>query len=287
MFERMSTGWQLVKQSWQVLKLDKELLLFPMMSGVACLLVMASFALPLWATGYVEAISQEEAQGEVSQFHQAVGVAVMFAYYFVNYFVIVFFNSALIACSIIRFKGGNPTLADGISASMSRLPQIAGWAFLAATVGVILKLIESRSEKVGAVVVGLLGMAWSAVTFFVVPVIVVEKAGPITAFQRSTGILKKTWGEAPTANFGVGFIIFLASLVAIIPLGLGFAAISAGQAALGMALIAIGIVALILVTLISSALNSIIVGALYLYASEGSVPQQFDDDQFRRAFVHQ
>jgi hypothetical protein len=169
---------------------------------------------------------------------------------------------------------------------MSRLPQIAGWALVAASVGLILKVIESRSEKAGALVAGLLGMAWSSVTFFVVPVIVVEKAGPITAFKRSTNILRRTWGEALTANFGVGFIIFLASLVAIIPLGLGFVVIAAGQTALGIAFIVIGIVALLLVSLISSALNSIIIGALYLYAAEGSVPEQFDDDQFRHAFAH-
>ena len=178
-------------------------------------------------------------------------------------------------------------MSDGISASMSRLPQIALWALAAATVGMILKLIESRSAKAGAVVAGLLGMAWSAVTFFVVPVIVVEKADPVTAFKRSTSILKRTWGEALTANFGIGLIVFLASLVAIAPLALGMFAIASGQVVLGAVAIVIGVVALILVSLISSALNSIIVGALYLYAAEGNVPQPFADGQFQRAFRHQ
>lgn len=286
MFERMAAGWDLVKQSWQVLKLDKELLLFPLMSGIACVLVVASFALPLWGTGYIDAVMQENDAGQVSQLNQIIGIVLLFAYYFVNYFVIVFFNSGLIACAIIRFKGGNPNVKDGFSASMSCLPQIAGWALVAASVGLILKLIESRSERVGAFVAGLLGMAWSAVTYFVVPVVVVEKAGPITAFKRSTSILKKTWGEALTANFGVGFVIFLASLVGIIPLVLGFMAIGAGQIVLGIAAVAIGIFALIVVSLVSSALHSIIVGALYLYAAEGTIPQQFDDDQFQHAFSH-
>src|SRR5690606_33503734 len=105
----------------------------------------------------------------------------LFAYYFVNYFVIIFFNSALISCAIIRFKGGNPTLSDGFSAASSRLPQIAGWAAVAATVGVVLRIIESRSEKVGEIVAGLLGMALSAVTSFVAPLIVVVRTGPVSA----------------------------------------------------------------------------------------------------------
>jgi hypothetical protein len=59
MFQRAATGWQLVKQSWQVLRLDKELLLFPVMSGIACLFVMATFAVPFWTTGYLEAALEE------------------------------------------------------------------------------------------------------------------------------------------------------------------------------------------------------------------------------------
>lgn len=109
MFERMATGWQLARQSWRVLMLDKELLVFPLLSGIACVMVMASFAVPLWSTGFVDQVAAERAAGDGGQFHQIVGIVVLFAYYFVNYFVIVFFNSALIACAIIRFKGATQT----------------------------------------------------------------------------------------------------------------------------------------------------------------------------------
>ena len=130
MFERVANGWQLAVQSWEVLKLDKELLVFPLMSGIACTLVMVSFALPLWATGFAEAAIEGEGGG-LDQARQVLGYVVLFAYYFVNYFVIIFFNSALISCAIIRFKGGDPNLMDGFSAAFSRLPQIVGWALVA------------------------------------------------------------------------------------------------------------------------------------------------------------
>lgn len=283
MFERIANGWQLTQQSWRVLMLDKKLLLFPLISGVACLFVMASFAIPLWASGY-QAVLMDEGVDGIGQTQQIIGYVVLFAYYFVNYFVIVFFNSGLIACAVIRFKGGNPTVADGFSAALARLPQIAGWALVAATVGVILKMIESRSERVGQIVASLLGMAWSAVTYFVVPVIVVEKTGPIDAAKRSLQVLKKTWGEALVANFGIGIIIFLATLVALIPLVSGVVAIATGAVWLGIIGVVVGIVALLLVSLIGSALNTIIIGALYLYAAEGTAPRQFDDDLLRHAF---
>jgi ABC-type multidrug transport system fused ATPase/permease subunit len=286
MFERVATGWELAQQSWRVLQRDKELLVFPLMSGIACVLVMASFVIPLWTTGFVDDVMAERAANDGGQLRQVLGVAILFVYYFLNYFVIVFFNSALIACAIIRFKGGNPNLRDGFSAATSLLPQIAGWAAVAATVGVVLRVIESRSEKVGQIVAGLMGMAWSAVTYFVVPVIVVERVGPVDAAKRSFGILKKTWGEALTANFGIGFVVFVASLLGVIPIVLGVVAMASGMVPIGIAAIAIGIAILLVVSLISSALNTIIIGALYLYAAEGKVPQEFDEGTFQHAFAH-
>ncbi len=286
MFERIANGWELAKQSWHVLMLDKSLLLFPLISGIACFFVMASFAVPLWASGYHVVLMDEGADG-MSQTQQIIGYAILFAYYFVNYFVIIFFNSGLIACAVIRFKGGNPTVADGFAAAFARVPQIAAWALVAATVGLILKIIESRSQRVGQIVASLLGMAWSAVTYFVIPVIVVEKTGPIDAAKRSLQVLKKTWGEALVANFGIGIIMFLATLVALIPLVVGMGAIAAGTVWLGIIGVIVGVVALLLVSLIGSALNTIIIGALYLYAAEGTAPRQFDDELLRGAFRHE
>jgi len=272
----------LVRQSFQVLKLDKELLVFPLLSGIACLLVLASFALPLWAAGAPDVLAEKAEGGKTSEILLWV---LLFVYYAVNYFVIFFFNSALIACAIIRFKGGDPTLADGFSAATARLPQILCWALVAATVGLILRMIESRSERVGQFVAGLLGMAWSAVTYFVVPVIVVEKVGPIEATKRSTAILKRAWGESLTANFGIGAIVFVATLVGVIPIVAGGAALAAGHAVLGIAGIAFGLVLVLIVSLISATMHAIIVAALYLYAAEGVVADQFDRGLFDSAFA--
>ncbi|HVC92894.1 MAG TPA: DUF6159 family protein [Pirellulales bacterium] len=277
MFRRLSNGWGLAQQSFRVLMLDKELLLFPAMSGLACLLVLASFALPLWQSGQVQVILEQK-QVDIGP----LGYLLLFAFYFVNYFVIVFFNAALVECAIIRFRGGDPTVGDGLRAATARLPQIVGWALVSATVGVILRAIESRSEKVGQFVAGLLGMAWGAATFFVVPVLVVEKLGPVDALKRSFVILKKTWGETLTANFSIGLFVFLAYLVALVPLALGFA-VAGVPGLIGGATVTV--VLWILISLASAALNTIVMAAAYLYASEGSVPRQFDAELLRDAFV--
>lgn len=280
MFERISNGWQLAKQSFSVLMLDKELLLFPLLSGISCVAVLASFALPLWNTEYAAAIFEEGAIPE-----DPLTYLILFAFYFANYFVIVFFNSALVACAIIRFRGGDPTLADGLRSAFARMPQILAWTAVTASVGFILRVIESRSEKVGQIITGILGMGWSAVTYFVVPVLVVEKTCPVDAVKRSLAILRKTWGESLSANFGIGFICFLPNLLGI-ALIIGGAIGLGANPILGGVLIVGGIAVILITSLVSSAVSTILLGALYIYASEGQPPQYYDNNLFQNAFSH-
>lgn len=285
MFERISTGWELAKESLNVLKLDKELLMFPLLSGMACLVVTASFAIPVFFSGLLENVGDQPAGENLTSVESILMYVLMFLFYFVTYFIIIFFNSALVACAIIRLKGGDPILSDGFGAAMARLPQIAGWALVAASVGMILKIIESRSQRFGQIVSGLLGMAWSITTFFVIPVLVVEKTGPVDAVKRSVSIMKKTWGESLSANFGIGLITFLAMIVAILPIVGGVAAIGSQMTILGIALIAIGAVLVLTVSLVSSALGTIMLAALYIYAEEGTVPGGFDARLIQKAFA--
>ena len=186
---------------------------------------------------------------------------------------------------MIRFDGGDPVPGDGIRVAMARLPQILGWALVAASVGVVLRVIESRSQKFGAIVGSLLGMAWSVVTYFVVPVIVVEKAGPLTALTRSTAILRKTWGQSLASNVGIGVITSLVIIPAGVVIFGGVAVASAGQVVLVATIVGIGVLAVLVISLVSSALSSIVLAALYLYGATDRVPSAFDDTLLRDAFA--
>jgi hypothetical protein len=278
MFAKIGNGWELMKSSIQVLRLDAGLLLFPLLSAIGCLFVVASFALPMFLSG---AMNLDNAQPRQLT-HNPLAYVVLFAFYFCNYFVIIFFNSALIACAIVRFNGGTPTVRDGFQAAVSRLPQILAWCLVSATVGFVLKIIESQSERIGQIVSGLLGLAWSILTFFVVPAIVVEGTGPAEAIKRSGAILRRTWGEAFVANQSVGLVIFLLILLALIPAGLGF--LIGGLAAIAVG-IAVSVLLIVGLTIVSTALHTILQGALYVYAAEGRVPYAFDGAVLRSAFA--
>jgi hypothetical protein len=272
MFGRISYTWSLMKASMNVLKKDKELLIFSLLSGICCILVLVSFAIPMFTTNLVP--------GEnATQQDEIVFYSVLFLFYFCNYFVIVFFNSAIISCAIVRMKGGDPTLGDGFSAAFSRIQYIAGWALLAATVGLILRIIEDKNEKIGRFIAGLLGMAWTVITFLAVPVLVVEKKGPIAAFKESAVLLKKTWGEQLIGGFGFGLIFFLLNIPGFLLIILG---IFMGPPGL-FVMIGLGVLYFIVVALIQSALQAIFQAAVYLYAKEGSVSSDFGEGMLQGA----
>ena len=172
-------------------------------------------------------------------------------------------------------RGGDPTLSTGLNASFARLPQIFGWALVSATVSLVLRVIENSNRKVGRFIAGLLGMAWSLVTFLVVPILVVERKGPVDAFKESARLLKKTWGQQLIGNFSFGLIFLLLGIPGIGLLVLGIFTTTTA-APLGIALIVLGVVYLMLLGLVQSTLQVIFQAALYLYACEGKAPAGFD-----------
>ena len=128
---------QLMKASMNVLKLDKELLIFPVMSGIATVLVTASFIAPLALTGGLTVF--EEGGGDY------LAMTVMFLFYVVMYTVIFFFNSALVGAALIRLDGGDPTVSDGLAIASKRMGSILGYAVISATVGMILNMIAEMT----------------------------------------------------------------------------------------------------------------------------------------------
>lgn len=267
---KITRTWSLMSDCWKVLRQDKSLLLFPLISGVCCLILLASFAVPLFATG-----TWHPPGHDASSQRQVTYYGLLFVFYVCNYFIVVFFNAAIVACAATRMGGGNPTFADGLRAAASRLPTIAAWAVVSATVGLILRIIEDRSEKVGRFVSGLLGMAWTVVSFLVVPILVVENKNPIQALKESTVLLKKTWGEQLVSNFSFGLIFFVLAIPAFGLIVLGF---FAGSAIVLAACVGLAVIYLILLALVQSALQAIFQTALYLYSRDGRVPEGFHAD---------
>ncbi|MGH7215538.1 MAG: DUF6159 family protein [Tepidisphaeraceae bacterium] len=259
MFDKISYTWGLMGASWDVLKRDKALVLFPLFSGVCCVLVLASFIIPIFTSDILPSPDTR-----ITQQQQVLYYSILFGFYFCNYFVITFFNTAIIACAMSRMAGGEPTFMGGIREAASRVHLIAGWALVQATVGLVLRIIEDRSPKLGRFIAGILGAVWTVLTYLVVPVMVMENKGPIDAFKESTRLLKKTWGEQIVGNFSFGLIFFLLSLPAVGLVILGFV-MGQGNGTIIIACVALAVVYLVVLGLIQSALQAIFQAAVYMY----------------------
>lgn len=273
MFEKFSRSWELVKASASVLRSDKELMLFPLISGAATLVVMATFLIPVFALRIFE-----------NGF--GVGGAVLgFLFYFCQYSVIIFFNCALVGAAMIRLDGGDPTLRDGFDAARSRLPSILGYAAIAATVGVFLQALKNKDNNFIVRLIGSgLGAAWTLATFLVVPVLVSRNIGPIDALKESVSLLKRTWGENAIGNVGIGAAFGLITfLFLLVGAGLTFAAY---QVALPLA-IGVGVLFLLGVLLLGiyqAALSGVYSAALYRYAVSHEAPAAFRGAMLEDAF---
>lgn len=275
LFAKISNSWNLVKASAQVLKADKELIVFPMISGLALLLVSASFVAPLFLFGNGFAAGES---------FEIVGFVLLFAFYAVQYTVIFFFNSALVGAAMIRLDGGDPTVGDGLRIAAKRIGPIVGYALIAATVGLFLKMARERSGALGKFVVGMLGMGWNLATFLVVPVLVTQDVGPIEAVKRSAAVLKKTWGEQIVGNAGIGVIFGLFYVVAVVLFVPFFIlVIPTGNPWLIGAVIATLAATLLLLGLLNAALGGIYSAALYRYATRGD-SGRFDGQLLNQAF---
>lgn len=260
--------WELMSESWQVLKQDKSLLVFPFISGICCILLAVSFVIPLYETGAWKPPGQD-----AGTTHQVLYYATLLLFYFCNYFIVVFFNAAIVACAASRMSGGSPTIGDGIRAATSRLPLIVAWALISATVGLVLRIVEDRSDKIVQIIASFLGLGWTIMSFLVVPILVVENKNPFVALKDSAAMLKQTWGERAVASFSFASIFGLMTLPAI---GLIFLGFYLGGATVGLVCVALAVLYLILLSLVHTALQAIFQTAIYLYARDGQVPAGFN-----------
>jgi hypothetical protein len=270
---KFATSLELMGASWEILKKDKEILFIPIISGISVMIMLASFVIPFILVGDASLIQR------LLKEDRSFGLTISFIFYFLNYLIVVFFNSAIVACATIRMGGGDPTLLDGLNIASSRIFKIIMWSFVAASFGMILRMIQGRSNLLGKAISGLLGIAWSLTSYLVVPVLVNENKWPFDAFVDSIDLLKKAWGEGLAGSFSFGLVFTVASLPAYFLIGIG---IYWGGAMLFVTLVA-AIAYFLALSVFHSALQGIFQAALYQFARFGNVPSGFRENQLRYA----
>lgn len=293
-FERLARGWAITKASWTVLERHPKLVFFPIVSGVAFLALMSLIGLAAISPSGEAFIHRYLEAPESTDATAPLFYAALFAFYVLCAFVMIFFNAALIFCALAAFAGEKPSIRAGLAAAMGRFPQILAWALIATTVGVILMAIQSLlKERLGwlaGVLGGLLEFTWGVLTYFVIPVLVVENAGPIEAIKRSSAHLKKTWGETLAGEGGMAIIAYILFIPILILPVCGILAGSAGTppglaAGVWLALGVLGAIYALVLMIVFAALGAIFRAATYLYATTGQAPASMDEQLLKRAFT--
>jgi hypothetical protein len=206
----------------------------------------------------------------------------MFTLYVANYFVIVFFNVALVGVANSRLMGGTWTFRDGIELAWARKGTILQWALVAATVGMILRTIEERMGLIGRLVMRIIGVAWALACYFVVPVLAFEDLTPFQAVKRSSKLFKDTWGEKVVGGVSFSLVSFLLTLPGI---GIFIAAMILGGVKGFLFGFAFFILYVMMLSVMMSAVQGIFNAALYRYACFKQVPPAFDHDLVASAWA--
>lgn len=267
--ERIRRTLDLAKASWTVLKADKELIALPVFSFIASAIVAATFLIP--TLGDVQSESLTGAQ-----------YGILAITYLVLTFITIFFNSALVHAANERMDGGDPTIGSAIRGALLKIGRIAQWALVAATVSQLIRMFQERAGILGRIIGSIAGIAWTLVTFLVIPVLVIEDIGVVDAVKRSGRLFKQTWGENVTAQVGFGLLGFVAALPALAAIALG---VAAGGALAGVLIIA-GVAWILAAAMVIAALNGVFQTALYRHAASLELPAVgFGDAQLHGAFA--
>ncbi len=281
MFRTIGNTWNITKLSWRVLMLDRELMFFPIFGAIGAIIVGGIAAGVFGATGTFERLDGSGTEGV-----EPLDVAITLLAYFGALFMVIFCNAALVAAARERLEGGDPNVMSGIRAVRGLWLSILGWTLITGTVGLILQALQSAARDNGSgvmrivsiILVSLLQTAWAYITFFVIPVLVVERVGPVTAIRHSSRLLRQSWGEQLAASFSFFLIYLLAIVIVAIPV---VALVFVAPIAAILVAIVVGGIALASV----AAMEGIFKAALYEWVAEGKGSEWFDQQLLRNAYT--
>ena len=275
--ERISRGWKMAKLGIAVVRADPELMVYTFLSALFSLVAIG--AAISGSVGLDAIATDPECVGEDCGSALAFAhMAIWFLFYMIVSIITVFWNAAIIASAYERLSSGtNPSFSYGIGQAIRCLPQILVWVVIAGTVGLFIQILEALAHNDDSplplrIVAGLasfiIGIAWWIVTFFMIPMIVLERAGVLDSMGRSTDLFKRTWGEDVTSHIGTGLLMFLTILVVT---GISVPLMYLGDFGiiLGIVILAVG---LLFTVLFFSTVESVNRASLFYYAKTGEAP---------------
>lgn len=267
-------GFLIVQQSFGLLKKDKEILLFPILSLVCSLILCVLFVIVIFfflLSGNGDVLAAEGTltmkPGETVAIY-----GVLFFIYIIGAFIAAFFQAGLVTIVSARINGNDFTFRDGMRNAIHNSRKILLWAVVTSTVGIVLQFISDRSKLIGKIIAFFLGAAWGIVTYFIVPVLALEDLSMKDSIKRSAEIFRATWGETLVSNFSTGLLFFLLLMGGA---GVYVLSLLTGSWVVMAIMTVLFFLFLITITLVFSTLNTVFNIALYEYAAHHKSSEYF------------
>ncbi|MDB6065525.1 MAG: hypothetical protein JWR26_1733 [Pedosphaera sp.] len=207
--------------------------------------------------------------------------------YFTSMFLATFLNVAFYKQILNALSGQPVSIMGGIQFACTKWKIILMWTLFAGLVGFIIKMLAERFGFIGEMVMKLIGAVWSVACVFVIPVIITEEetANPVVVLKKSALTLTKTWGESLIGYAGVsigGGIIMVASLFY---LAAGIAlSVALHSFLIGGVAVASWLLGMCVLGYLSSVASQIFRCALFLYATQGNLPQPYNAEMMNLAW---
>jgi hypothetical protein len=259
---RFQRSFRLLSQSLAIIRSDRSLLWFPVLSAVFTVIAVAIVLVP------AAVLLLPGATADSAHTWPMLVVAGLAGYAATA--VATYFNVALVSCAARGFHGEDTSAGEGMRAANARLGSILLWALIASLVGLVIRAVEQRTGLVGSIVARLLGAGWAIATYFVIPVLAFEQVGPADAVRRSVATVRRSWGESLIGNVGLGIATFLLALP-LVGVGLAGAALVGASPAAGVGLLVVAAGLGVVLLVVSSAMGQIYKTAVYLYAETGEI----------------
>jgi hypothetical protein len=275
---KFRASFLLFSESLRFMNADREMLFIPVITALMSLTLLVVLGVLVFIVGFngsTEVFSQyiddDSSQGSPLEY------VVIFCVYVISAFTLAFSQAVISHMVYTRAKGGDTTLGQGLSTALSHSPSLFLWSLITSTVGVVLQFLAERSKLLGRIILWFIGAAWSVLTYFVVPAMVIDKKSAFASIGHSAEVFKRTWGETFISNISIA-VVFLAGNLLIIFGAFIFiiTAVVLEVYPLVILVLVLLVIMLFLSAILQSTLNGVIKTLLYLYASENFVPVDFN-----------
>jgi hypothetical protein len=300
--EKLARSWRLFTASVIVIRTHPKLLVFPMVTGILTVGIALFFLAPVvllflaphWIHGgplqaLIERVGLVRMRpGAGFNFYlQPLSTFILAGIYLVNMFIATM-SSVAFNSEILEALSGRPvSIRHGLEAACQRWKSVLFWSLMAGTVGLLIRALEEKFSFLGRLVAGLIGLAWSLASIFAIPVLVREPSvsNPFEVLSKSARTIKATWGEMLAGYLGMQGtnLLFIWSSVLYWGVSVGLAFLFSTPWIVVAATIP-WLACVVLYSYLSSIASRVYLCALYLYATDGIVPNPYDASMMAMAF---